>query len=129
MRIFPMPDSKRSIYEKGLAGEAMAERYLCSMGFQSIACRYRSPYGEIDLIMLDKDALVFIEVKSRSRNTLAAAEMAVSPAKQRRIIQTALCYLNEHPEHQNRVMRFDIVSLAGDDCIEHLPNAFQGCGW
>lgn len=124
-----MPEPKRSIYEKGLEGESMAEQHLCDKGFQSITRRFRSPYGEIDLIMLDADALVFIEVKSRTRSTLIAAELAVSPAKQRRIIQTALCYLNEHPEHQNRTIRFDIVSLAGKDCIEHLPNAFQGYGW
>lgn len=124
-----MPESKRSIYEKGLAGEAMAERYLHGIGFHSIERRYRSPYGEIDLIMLDSNALVFIEVKSRPSGTLINAQTAVSTAKQRRIIQTALCYLNEHPEHQNRTMRFDIVSLAGDGCIEHLPNAFQGYGW
>ncbi len=120
---------KKSIYAKGVLGEALAEDHLNAKGFQSVDRRYRSPYGEIDLIMLDQDVLVFIEVKYRTRSTLVSAKLAVSPAKQRRIIQTALCYLNEHPEHTERMMRFDIVVFSGEDCIEHLPDAFQGYGW
>lgn len=123
-----MPENK-SIYAKGIQGEALAEKHLLAKGFLSIDRRYRSPYGEIDLIMLDQNTLVFIEVKYRSHSTLVSAELAVSSAKQRRIIQTALCYLNENPQHADRMMRFDIVSLSGDDCIRHLPNAFQGYGW
>lgn len=123
-----MPET-RSIYAKGIQGEAIAEQHLKAKGFQWIASRYRSPYGEIDLIMLDQNVLVFIEVKYRSRATLASAQLAVTPAKQRRIIQTALCYLNEHPEYAEHPMRFDIVSFSGDDTWEHLQNAFQGYGW
>lgn len=120
---------KRSIYQKGVLGETLAEQHLKAKGFQSVAHRYRSPYGEIDLIMLDRDVLVFIEVKFRSHSSLLSAQSAVSAAKQRRIIQTALCYLNEHPQYANHIMRFDIVAFSGDDCIDHLPNAFQGYGW
>lgn len=119
-----MPD----VYVKGLLGEAKAEEYLCSQGMICLDRRYRSPYGEIDLIMLDGDILAFVEVKARDLSTLQAAQMAVTPAKQRRIIQTALCYLSEHPEHAQRMIRFDIAGLS-NDCIEHLPNAFQGSGW
>ncbi len=128
MQISPMPDQRLNTYSKGLQGEATAEAYLCKTGMICLERRYRSPYGEIDLIMLDGEALAFVEVKARNLSTLHAAQMSVTPAKQRRIIQTALCFLNEHPEHAQRLMRFDIVSLSGD-CIQHLPNAFQGAGW
>ena len=123
-----MPEM-RSSHTKGIQGEAIAEQHLNANGFQTIARRYRSPYGEIDLIMLDQHILVFIEVKYRTRTTLASAQLAVTPAKQRRIIQTALCFLNEHPEYAEHAMRFDIVSFSGEQCIEHLQNAFQGYGW
>lgn len=123
-----MPDQLLNTYAKGLLGEAKAEEYLCRRGMICLERRYRSPYGEIDLIMLDSEILVFTEVKARLYGTIHSAQLAVNPSKQRRIIQTALCYLSEHPEHARRMMRFDIVSIA-DDCIHHLPNAFQGSGW
>lgn len=122
-----MSDST-SPYIKGLAGEKAAEDYLSHHGLRCIERRYRSPHGEIDLIVLDGETLAFVEVKSRQTGTLLSAQLAVTPAKQRRIIQTALCYLNEHPEHQSRMMRFDMVVIS-DDCIHHLKNAFYGSGW
>ena len=115
-------------YSRGVEGENQAEQHLCKLGMSCIDRRYRSPYGEIDLIMLDQNALVFVEVKARSIATLQAAQAAVTPTKQRRIIQTALCFLNDHPEYADHLMRFDIVSISAD-CIHHLPNAFQGYGW
>ena len=115
-------------YLKGLQGEATAENYLEKAGMICLERRYRAPYGEIDLIMQDKDVLVFVEVKSRSCKTLYDAQLSVNPAKQRRIIQTALCYLNEHPEYAHCLVRFDIICLS-DECIQHIPNAFQGTGW
>lgn len=124
-----MPEQRINTYAKGLLGEADAEEYLCHQGMRCIDRRYHSPYGEIDLIMLDKnDELAFVEVKSRANRTLMEAQLAVTPSKRRKIIQTALCYLSEHPEHQQRLMRFDIVGIAAD-CIMHLKDAFQGTGW
>ena len=123
-----MPDHRSNTYINGLHGEAAAEMHLQEQGFLCLERRYRSPYGEIDLIMLDGEILAFVEVKARQNRTLQAAQSAVTPSKQRKIIQTALCFLNNHPEHAHRLMRFDVVALA-DDCINHIPNAFQGCGW
>ena len=90
--------------------------------------RYHSPYGEIDLIMLEEQTLVFVEVKARSVQTLSQAQFAVTPTKQRRIIQTALCYLNQFPQYQQHLIRFDVVAISGE-IIHHIPNAFQGYGW
>ncbi len=123
-----MPDRRMNTYEKGVLGEAAAERYLCAKGMTCIARRYHSPNGEIDLIMLDRNVLAFVEVKARNTSSLYAAQLAVTPAKQRKIIQTALFFLNEHPEYAQHLMRFDVVVVAGD-CIEHIPNAFRGRGW
>lgn len=128
MKIFPMANQYFDSYRKGVCGEEQAETLLCSSGMSCIERRYRSPYGEIDLIMLDGETLVFVEVKARQNDSIYSAHSAVTPAKQRRIIQTALCYLNEHPEHVFRPMRFDIVGLS-DDCAQHFPDAFQGAGW
>ena len=123
-----MPDARLTNHQKGVLGEVEAERLLTQNGMQCLDRRYHSPCGEIDLIMLDKETLVFVEVKARTFRTLSEAQNAVSPSKQRKIIQTALYYLNEHPEHADRLMRFDVVSISGS-FVHHIPNAFQGYGW
>lgn len=117
-----------SAYAKGVMGETAAQAYLEARGLETLVRRYRSPYGEIDLVLLEGEILVFAEVKTRERGSLASAQMAVTPAKQRRLIQTARCYLNEYPEHARRMMRFDVVTVAKDGVV-HIPNAFQGSEW
>ena len=121
-----MPDP--TAYAKGVMGETAAEQYLMQRGLSPIARRYRSPYGEIDLIMQDGDVIAFIEVKTRERGSALSAQAAVTPAKQQRLIQTALCFVNEHPQHAEHLMRFDVVTVAKDG-IRHIPDAFQGNEW
>ena len=123
-----MPDHRSTTHVLGLEGEASAKAYLIRQGMTVLEQRYHSPYGEIDLIALDGETLVCVEVKYRRTATLLSAQLAVTPAKQRKIIQTALVYLNHHPEHANRLIRFDIVAIS-DDCIRHLSDAFQSNGW
>lgn len=121
-----MPDL--SAYAKGVMGETAAENHLIAKGFSPIARRYRSPYGEIDLIMQNHDLLVFIEVKTRERGNLLSAQSAVTPAKQRRLISTARCFLNEHSEYAEYMIRFDVVTVAKDGIV-HIADAFQGSEW
>lgn len=121
-----MPDT--TVYAKGVMGEVAAEQSLVQRGFLPLARRYRSAYGEIDLIMMDGDTVAFIEVKTRERGSLLAAQNAVTPAKQRRLIDTARCYLSDHSEYTERLLRFDVVAVAKDG-ITHIPNAFFGNEW
>ena len=123
-----MPDERIGTYAKGVMGESAACSYLMEKGMQLLQRRYRSPYGEIDLVMLDGEILVFAEVKTRERQGRLQAQYAVTPVKQRRLIQTGRCYLGEHPEHQERLIRFDVITVAGDGVL-HLPNAFEGAIW
>lgn len=115
-------------YTKGVMGETAAENHLIAKGFSPVARRYRSPYGEIDLIMLKDNLLTFIEVKTRERGNLLTAQSAVTTAKQRRLINTARCFLNEYPEYAERMIRFDVVSVAKDGIV-HITDAFQGSEW
>ena len=115
-------------YEKGLAGEAQAEAYLQSRGMVPLMRRYRSPFGEIDLIMLDGDVLAFVEVKLRTRGGTEAGQAAVTPLKRRRMVEAARCYLGAHPEHAGRCVRFDVVTVTAEG-VRHVPDAFSGCEW
>lgn len=115
-----MPDTS---YQKGVDGEAAALAYLKNKGMAPLEMRYHSRFGEIDLVMEDGDALVFVEVKSRPKGQMGDGACAVTPQKQRRLIKTALCYLAEHPT--DRVARFDVVELTQNG-IQHIINAFEG---
>lgn len=109
-------------------GETAACDHLSSKGMEMLDRRYRSPHGEIDLIMLDGEVLVFVEVKTRSKLGRMQAQYAITPDKQRRMMESVRYYLGEHPEHCQRMMRFDVVTVAPDG-ICHLPNAFEGNAW
>lgn len=112
-------------YESGLSGEAVAERYLCQKGMQVVMRRYRGADGEIDLIMVDGDTVVFVEVKARPKGQAGSGLMAVTPAKQRRMSHAAMCFLLER-EWMERPVRFDVVEITRAGIL-HIPNAFMAC--
>ena len=122
-----MPDLL-SAYAKGVMGENAALACLEQKGMEMLDRRYRSPRGEIDLVMLDADVLVFVEVKARETLGRSETQYAITPAKQRRMMETVRYYLGDHCEHAQRMMRFDVVTVARDGIL-HLPNAFEGEAW
>lgn len=117
---------KLTAYAKGVLGEDAARKYLESKGMVLLQQRYHSPYGEIDLVMLDGDCLVMTEVKARKSANLETCSYAITPAKQKRLCLTARCYLAEHPT--DAPIRFDAVLIA-KNAILHIPNAFEGKEW
>ena len=120
-----MPDNT---YRKGLDGESRAAVYLQNRGMVLLQKRYRSPFGEIDLIMLDGDVVAFVEVKLRTRGGTEAGQAAVTPLKRRRMAEAARCYLGAHPEHAGRCVRFDVVTVTAEG-MRHVPDAFSGGEW
>jgi len=114
-------------YQTGVSGEAYAEEYLAAIGMKLLARRYRAMDGEVDLIMEAEDTIVFVEVKSRPRGRRGDGLMAVTPAKQRRIVHAAGAFLMER-DLFTRQIRFDVVELCSDG-LYHVPNAFQPSAW
>ena len=115
-------------YAKGVLGEAAVCDRLTDGGMELLERRVRSPFGEIDLIMLDGDVLAFVEVKLRTRGGTEAGQAAVTPLKRRRMVEAARCYLGAHPEHAGRCVRFDVVTVTAEG-VRHVPDAFSGCEW
>ena len=105
----------------GARGEIRAEQYLTSLGFRVLSHNFSGCGGEIDLIAMDGNTLVFVEVKTRTGSSVAAREF-VTPAKQRRICRTALYYMQRYG-YMNRQARFDVVEIQ-DGRLTHIPNAF-----
>ena len=109
-------------YETGLRGEALAEQYLLNHGMILLCRRFRGGDGEIDLIMQDAAAVVFVEVKSRPSSRTGDGLLAITPGKQRRMLHAAQAYLMERNDFTLQV-RFDIVEITRDGIL-HIPNAF-----
>ncbi|VBB05630.1 Hypothetical protein LUCI_0840 [Lucifera butyrica] len=111
----------------GDVGEAAAAQFLSDAGYRILQRKYRTKTGEIDIIALDKRVLVFIEVKARRSTRYGTPSEAVDYYKQRKIINTALCYLNQTHNPQAEI-RFDVVEVYLDPFnkgkCNHIINAF-----
>ncbi|MBE5786661.1 MAG: YraN family protein [Clostridiales bacterium] len=105
----------------GLMGEMRAAAYARKMGMKILKKRYRTAHGEIDLIVLDGDTLVFIEVKARPQGDLGQGIRAVNGEKQRHLRYAAQCFLSLHPA---RDIRFDVIEISRAG-IRHIRDAFS----
>jgi len=110
-------------FRTGLSAEARAAAYLMAKGYRILAKRFRTRFGEIDLVARRRNLLVFVEVKARA--SLDDAAYAVTPRQQRRIIDAAQAWLIAHPEHAELELRFDAVLIAPRRLPRHLLAAFD----
>ncbi len=110
----------------GREGEDQAARYLAKRGYRILERNYSTRSGEIDLIALDKETVVFVEVKTRSNDAYGSPELSVTPRKQSRMIKAALGYIKYKKLHQVPC-RFDVVAInaAAEQEIELIQNAFE----
>ncbi len=115
-------------HDLGQRGEELAERFLRRTGLKAVACRYRTPVGELDLVMLDHDTVVFVEVKTRHDDRAADPAVAVGARKRQRLVRAAQWFLHARKWEQRRC-RFDVVMVRpgtaeADARCEHVPDAF-----
>lgn len=110
-------------FRTGLSAESRAAAYLIAKGYRILARRFRTPYGEIDIVARRRQLLAFIEVKARA--SLDEAAYAVTPRQQRRIIDAAQGWLMTHPEHADFGLRFDAMLIAPRRLPRHLIGAFD----
>lgn len=111
----------------GRAAEAFTCSYLQDRGLTLLARNYRSPFGEIDLIMRDGGILVFIEVRQRRSAEYGAPAETVDARKRARLRATAEHYLQHRPRESQKPCRFDIVAITDEprgQRIEWLRDAF-----
>jgi len=110
-------------FQTGLSAETRAAAYLMAKGYRIMAKRFRTPYGEIDIVARRRSLLVFVEVKARA--SLDDAAYAVTPRQQQRIIDAAQAWLMAHPEHADFDLRFDVMLIAPRHLPRHLSAAFD----
>ena len=107
----------------GKKGEEQAANALESAGMSIIAKNVRSRHGEIDLVALDGQTIVFIEVKTWSAYGIEELQYSLDLKKQRRIIETAKYFLLSHREYSRMSIRFDVVFIK-ENRVTHLASAF-----
>ena len=112
----------------GKAGEDLACRELERRGYAVVARRYRTRFGEIDIVAHDHGVIVFVEVKARTSKRYGSAAEAVSFRKRRRIGAMALDYL-AWTGGLDRRCRFDVVAIDGlggaNPTTRVIQDAFQ----
>ena len=113
----------------GSWGESIAAAYLRRKHYKLLSTNYRCRYGEIDLIVSNKNYLVFVEVKLRKSDNFAAAMEYVDRHKQQRIRTTAEFFLSEYQTQLQP--RFDVIEIYAPEgistvkpVIRHLEDAF-----
>ena len=113
--------------EFGKWGEQMAEYYLRDKGYVILDRDWHSGHRDIDIVAIDKDEVVFVEVKTRGRNSLLPPDELVDYKKKRNLKLAANHYIKY--KRLNRSFRFDIVVVTGnmdalDVEVNHIENAF-----
>ena len=107
--------------------EDIAAEYLQRQGLVPLVTNYRNQTGEIDLIMIDDQTLVFIEVKQRRDSRFGRPEESVGMAKQTKLRRTAAGYLQRNDRSQSWSCRFDVVAITGSPqapVCRWIQNAF-----
>ena len=110
-------------FSTGKNGEEIAAKYLQKLGYRILETNRRfSRFCEIDIIALDKNTLVFVEVKTRKTDICGHPFEAITKAKYQHIKQGLFMYINENPQYKK--YRIDAVSvlLKPELKIEHLKN-------
>lgn len=119
-RVPPTPDlSKRA---RGQWGEDLAAAHYRRLGCEIVDRNWRSPTGELDLVVRSGSTYVFSEVKARRTADYGPAASAVTAAKQRRIRQLAVEWLRAHDVRAHAV-RFDVVAITGTR-LDLITDAF-----
>jgi putative endonuclease len=119
----PPPRPERvEAFQRGLSAESRAALLLIAKAYRILARRWKTPFGEIDIVARRRGVLVFVEVKARG--SIDEAVEAVTERTKRRIIGAAELWLARNPQHANGAIRFDVVLVTPGKMPRHIVNAF-----
>ncbi len=102
---------KHKHLNSGAAAEIRARKHLEERGFDTIDTNVYSRFGEIDIIMIKDDELVFVEVRQRTTMSYGSAAQSVHIYKQRKLINAARYFLQQNPEFNKYYARFDVITI------------------
>ena len=111
--------------DSGRAAEASAREHLQRHGLRLLAQNWRCRGGELDLVMLDGDTLVFVEMRYRTHSAWGDALESIDARKRQHLILTAEQFLQRESRWSRHPCRFDVVALSADKAPNWLRNAFE----
>ena len=109
---------------QGSEAENTAEGLLKASGLTFVMRNFRCKLGEIDLIMMDKKELVFVEVRYRKKSSYGTGAESITRAKIRKLCRAAEIFLQRNRSFREQTCRFDVVSLSDHADPEWLKDAF-----
>ena len=118
----PRPERVKA-FQLGLSAESRAAMFLIAKAYRIVARRWKTPFGEIDIVARRRRTLIFVEVKAR--DTLGGAAEAVTERNKGRITAAAELWLAHHPGDAGSDIRFDVVLVAPGKMPRHIVNAFD----
>ncbi len=118
----PRPERVKA-FQLGLSAESRAAILLVAKAYRILARRFKTPFGEIDIVARRRRALVFVEVKARA--TADDAAEAVTGRGKSRIVGAAEFWLAQHPRDAQCDIRFDVILFAPGKMPRHIANAFD----
>ncbi|MEJ0061884.1 MAG: YraN family protein [Alphaproteobacteria bacterium] len=116
--------ARRRRHRYGLWAEFLCRCLLRLKGYRILAARYRSPFGEIDIIAARGAVVAVIEVKARQN--MADAALAFTSPQRDRLRRSASMFLARHPGLTDSAIRFDLMLVAPLRAPRHIPNAWEG---
>lgn len=119
-----MPSSRQTF---GKHGEEIARCFLEDLGMKTLEENWHCRFGELDLIMMEGDELVFVEVKTRRSNQVGFPEEMIDRGKIKRLKTSAEQYIEQH-DKQEIFWRFDIIAISGDTLdheVFHIRDALR----
>ena len=122
--------NRRLRYELGLEAENITSNYLISIGYIILYKRWKSKYGEIDIVAKSHDTILFVEVKAKKESRY---EQGIVSMKQRkRNSKAALDFLGQSDINESLNIRFDCAIVTNKKIAHYIENAWyieeQACG-
>ena len=114
----------------GARYEDVALDHLTRAGLTLVARNYSCRYGEIDLVMRDRDVVVFVEVRYRRAGRFGGGVESVDGAKRAKLVRAAEVFLIDHPRLAGAACRFDVLAIGGAEdapSMDWRRNAFEAC--
>ncbi|MGE8359793.1 YraN family protein [Pseudomonas sp.] len=116
---------RRDAQGSGNAAEALARQFLEREGLRLIAQNWRCKRGELDLVMLDRDTVVFVEVRYRRHTAWGGAVESVDARKREKLILAATYFLQQDSRWAKHPCRFDVIAIDADGNSPPRPNWIQ----
>ncbi|WP_405118937.1 YraN family protein [Pseudomonas leptonychotis] len=118
-----------STQQRGDAAEALARQHLEQQGLRLLAQNWRCRLGELDLVMLDADTVVFVEVRYRRHSAWGGAAESVDARKREKLSRAAQHFLQQESRWAKYPCRFDVIAITADSQapaqLDWIQNAFD----